>query len=194
MTLRKLLLSALLFLPACSPIVDFPVRLGVDPNFTEKESCLIEEAARRWEQAAPGLVKIDLQPWRGPSEPGIYRCNGACDPGSSSAALGYCDTIAGGDVWIHTDRTWDFAGVLEPEEQRDFYPELFTAVVMHELGHHFGLRHYSPARGLMRPLYDEPVPPCVTGQDLHALSLYYGGSFIAPTCEPITACGGLDEN
>ena len=174
-----------MFASACGP-VEFPVRFGVDPGFSAKEACLIEEAARRWEEAAPGLITIELVASI-PQEAGIIRCDGSCNAGDSGLALGYCDALGGGNLWIHADRIRAFE-----HEWKQPYDSVFTATVMHEIGHHFGLRH--AGHGVLRPEATENFEPCISRTDSRNLALAYGREYQVPECEPLSACEGLSPN
>jgi len=169
--------------------VEFPVELGVDPSFTAEEHCLLAEAARRWEEAGPGLIEINLRPWDGEGA-AVLRAPEGVDKASSSA-LGFCSAdgipigpdarLAGGDIWLFTGRLERFSA----RESRDYATD-FTIAAMHELGHHLGLPHtHGVMRGAPRGIAEAP---CVNQSDLTWLCAIYGCSYVAPVCEPLTAC------
>jgi hypothetical protein len=175
-TIRAALIA--LALASCAPAtVDFPVVLTLDPGFTTYEACLIAEATSRWEQATS--ARFEFSAWAGGGRsPNAVIIRG--DPGRHTDTVGYCDAIAGGDIWIDAEKL--------RERRGSTYAASFTATVMHELGHHMGLKHTS--WGVM---YGYRVSaPCVRRPDLDAFAELYGGSYIEPTCEyTVTACERL---
>ena len=173
----KTMLAVLGFVAlGCGGPVDFPVALGLDPDFSDYEVCLIHEATARWEAAT--VARFDFRTTWDPMSQAqrptfIYR-----DGQEDESDGGHCEQIGGGDIWIMA------AGLPAYWTEPVQFANGFVTIVMHELGHHMGLDHLPPPAVMETP----SGYPCVRTADLRAFEALYGGSYIEQSCEPVVSC------
>lgn len=130
-----------------------PADIYVDSKFTLNERVIIREAANRWERTTTGAAKVNLiwgqdmdasDDWANAGRVRLLRVDpapfvgGLLYPACGDVGAVGCEfreAIIRGvnkaeDIWVMPDPRWSNEALLH--------------VVMHELGHHFGLEHVAP--------------------------------------------------
>jgi hypothetical protein len=152
----------------CTP----PSKLLVDADFSDREQELIQEALNEWVVATDGGVDLSLTfNWeRGHAfRKADMRMVGeyATMHRTREWEKGYQDfSDEIGDFLGHTlsGGVYDWSMVIAVESSNE---ELFTAVVMHELGHYMALHTVHLPTGIMAPeLNAETVQACIDAKAL----------------------------
>jgi len=182
----------------------FPHTLRVDSRFSGEEQAQIVAAIDEWSTATGGIVQINPVVTDGLSTPThigtynseglhtIYSANGNNPVFDRSTLVGFTDIpghgpgegSSGNNIWIIPARIKHNA-----HKEGLVYKTFFRQIVLHELGHHFGLRHPPLSehnRSLMQRLA-EHATPCIAPADLERFCRLYdcSGHSVKTTCTPI---------
>lgn len=167
----KKLLSIAILTMACNPDPhSFPHELHVDSSFSIEEQEIIAEALDEWKEATDGIVSermiigIDS-----PRQHQVLRKSIHDDDvkriekrrGYTIVGWAWMEDFWGsnchGPIWLVADRI--------KKENPDNYETVFKHVILHELGHHYGLEHASnKINALMSPRKKHIA--CITDIDL----------------------------
>jgi hypothetical protein len=169
MKIKLAVVAAMIFNVACSGPHPFPCELTVDPSFTDNEVALIASAVDEWESVTGGIAHVEMTiESQRPLKHFIERVENEDEITRSEHSLGYSgipyETSTGLNataisVTIFTQRI-----EITAKKHRDLsYDRLFRGVILHELGHHFGLFHDDNENSLMFPVQNTF---CVTTIDI----------------------------
>ncbi len=159
------LVVLLLLTAACSPPRDFPVVVHLDARWTDDEAQTIEDALAEWEWATCGFAATTpVRGWRGEHGDGvaIYR-----ETSAAPYLKGVLATTWGDSIAVAVDRVeyWDKG-------------ELLHRVLLHELGHLWGLEHEQ--YGVMS--IDVYAPACIDASAVDQFCEVYACECLRPTC------------
>lgn len=168
----------------------FPEELYIDPGFSDEEIEIIGESLDEWRRATGGVVEetmvIGLRHSyanheimiKSSSDEKIKRFekkNNAEVYGLHRGA-NWWGTSSTSDIWIVRDK------IQQDTDNDESYKRKFKRVVMHELGHHYGLEHDGDKDVLMSKTHKDIS--CITQDDLKQFCDMYGcGKGAASTCE-----------
>lgn len=168
---------------ACTGAHPFPCELTVDPSFTDEEIEMIRSAADEWEIATGGIAHVEMTiEAQQPLKHFIERVVDEDEISRPKSSVGYSgipyDSVVtrapAVSISIFTRRIENY--VASGSEYT--YERMFRGVVLHEMGHHFGLDHERREGSLM---YTKATTFCITTIDL------------AQFCS-IHDCGGAPES
>lgn len=167
---------------ACTSAHPFPCELTVDTSFTDHEVELIASAADEWEIATGGIAHVEMTiEAQQPLKHIIKRVDAEEDIRTSpSDSIGYGDiphetlipglhrTAISAEIYPQRIKHVIASGVYGSTVS---YDDLFRQVVLHELGHHFGLDHDSNENSLMFPFAETF---CITTIDIAQFCSIHG--------------------
>lgn len=179
----------LLFESGCGQPHAFPHTLQIDGGFSPESQALIVAAVDEWERATDGIV--DLRPVVTDGMTAHVGVTSYSPEGRHAILKGdFMDDTSLGLAGIAApfscaDNMWINSRAIRKKYQADFATD-FKTIVMHELGHHLGLRHAvagETGRSLMQP-YHEDETPCIAPADLERFCELYDceGHDVKTTC------------
>lgn len=170
---RYIILLLVLFMIGCSGEPHhFPSKLYIDPQFSNEQAEVIVNALSEWSRATNGIV--DESPVIGWPEDPNYR-HKVIYANSWDERVRYAQKTRNEDIngFAESDNGVITFGLPSPGEiylvmdtidnKLEEYPELLNHVILHELGHHFGLHHDPEESSLM---YWKNTKTCIGTRDL----------------------------
>jgi hypothetical protein len=173
--------------------------MHIDASYTDDEISMIIDAIHQWETATSYQVSVfpiidhHIKPMtelgnNGDGKHAIYKmfsnnpiAAGLQKKNKDHDVLGYAVVHDAEDLFLIVDTIKKNA-----KNNDQTYEEVFTHVVLHELGHHWGLKHPKGAKiMLMTPGYKIPGAnvQCITNKDLRLFcDLYDCSGKMQSTC------------
>jgi hypothetical protein len=160
---------------------DAPMPIALEDTWTEMERAHILRAMERWESATNHLIRFTPSPVPFHDESGEFE-RADLDDGVSvvyKLRAPSADTDALMDATGQSLLGYNFDTDILIFRYQFYFSlwsddlELLDAVVLHELGHHFGLGHIRLRPAVMNDLLTGSIP-CITRWDLEAFCSLYG--------------------
>lgn len=188
--MNKYIMFGLMLLGCNDARHSFPEELYIDPGFSNEEIEIIGESLDEWKRATGGVVnetmviglkhsyahhEIMIKSSFDEKVKRFEKRNGVEIYGLHRES-NWWGTLSPSDIWIVRDK------VQRDSDDNEPYKRKFKRVIMHELGHHYGLEHDGDKDVLMSKFH-KPID-CITQDDLKQFcDMYECGKDAAPTCE-----------